>query len=58
MQYRLGSANVAGCEVFVPTLGSKPTMEPWQVDAKNGSGQMMPKGFGTSEVLTSFPPGL
>ena len=33
-------------------------MEPWQVDAENGSGQMMPKGLGTWEVPTSFPLGL
>ena len=36
----------------------KLAMESWQVDAENGSAQMMPKGLGTLEVLTSFPLGL
>ena len=39
-------------------LVSKLAIESWQVDAENGSGQMMPKGLGTWEVLTSFPLGL
>ena len=33
-------------------------MKSWQVDAENGSGQIMPKGLGTWEVLTSFPRGV
>ena len=44
-------------QIYGLTLGNKLAMESWQVDANNGSGQKMPKGLGTWEVLTSFPLG-
>ena len=33
-------------------------MGSWQVEAKNGSGQLAPKEFGPWDVKTSFPLGL
>ena len=39
-------------------LGWKFAMGSWQVEAKNRSGQLMPKGLGTWKVFTSFPLGL
>ena len=43
-------------QIYGLTLGNQLALESWQVDAANGSGQMMPKGLATWEVLTSFPP--